>query len=1460
MNKDVVLIVGQKCRDLVDGPHEISIDRLVLAVHLKSLSIRHWIVSSIGQSLFVEERKTFKLIDCDLLSGSSSDYHVCGSSSKDILLKLCEKFGLPCVEFNSDGSTKLHWWSPEFCPHFLPIICVLLKPDDSCQFIYYRKDQKFHRLQNLNLFPHQSVDPNSQTFKFIVYQLVQLFRICSSKSFFPIFSLNDVFINNNDWVSVPLDELLKTRCLEKCKHEDYIDASANDRIDDSRLSDITQAWCQRRISNYEYLLKLNDFAGRKRHDKSRHPIFPWVCNFTSPTDGYRPLNRTKYRLAKGDTQLSAQFLKQKPSYHVPELLSDICYFVYRARIEPKEKLSKYVRTQWVPEEYPNSMARLYEWTPDECIPEFFEDPSIFKSTHEDMSDLQIPSFTETPEKFIEWHRGVLESEKVSSQLHHWIDLNFGYLASLSGKDAVNALNVHLSYLGLPSKEKFVGPVQLFVDPHPRRAMDKASENYVSNPTENPHLEKSLKMMEFPEGANLSQIFEKIIKTSKANSKFVDKSLLSIGITILELALPGYCRDLSPSGTFEDRLSRSRDLVITKFGSLPCFLRSPLKQLLVPENPESVISVSTFINDVDNFFFLPETYSEIHQHLTKYFNFDHLMMIAMKNFSTDSEDYYYKEKRNTLCLCIEIPFLKKLWLNLFMDLLSNKRIAALACYDLLPKLGRFYSREELLEVIEPVKEIFEIGTPNIMKILDHRFLLSVSIAYGTKNFLENFVPKLLEMLLSARDNLYIAIKDLILWVARRYGPILTASGVTSKLLCLLPLCYTENEQRIFIGNPNSISCEVAGDRQCRNILNCLTEIAIMFGPAFVTVQYLPFCADVYEQAKGRVTILPSWESAMIASVALLKTIVDCLTDKQLMDQLEDVIVGKILSEGRKILAYKTMGALHSIADRIGADNVQRHMSFAIQKLFSTFSVIYEFKSDGEIYFLSNHKQLDEIFTPNFALILLHIFSFTCGRQYTFSIIQNKDLILKLEQKADSQPEIPESQFKSKSKPISIESMSPPLTTPLSCSLPSGNRLSLFSTESDSNGSLSFSLDQGASENTPLYNRVNNDEATHLHGTWNDHFRAVLSSTTPFIPFDQIQLCTFSGHGGLIKKIVVLDNENSFITASNDKTIKLWSLKNVTEVGTCHLNFDKHSKSIQDVIMIESEGKIISTDSVVQIWDPFTDKIIRKSYDARSSVWGNRIATSPPSESCQGIRTFSISPNGHLIACALSVGCVSVLDLRIGKLLGFSATIDVEITQIEWLTDDVFVVLFSDASSKLFELSSQLKIFGKLEPASIIYAPSTKEFLTVQTSNRIRFYAENELRHEIKLRSDFIAGSVSSLSFLKMNKMFLIGSSTGMIRLACNFIDDMILQRLFGFFFVVLLFAAISSASGKIQDQDPVFYDDSIDFQNLEEQAAPDKRAYMRLGKRAYMRLGKRAYMRLGKRAYLRLGKRAPLRLG
>lgn len=200
------------------------------------------------------------------------------------------------------------------------------------------------------------------------------------------------------------------------------------------LVKLTEDWVHHRISNFKYLMYLNHLAGRRLGDPNHHPVLPWIMDFSSSHAGLRDLSLSKFRLNKGESQLDFTFEAMKEldgqgehiPHHVTDVLSDITYYVYKARRTPKHLLCTYVRTKWVPNEYPHSIERMYQWTPDECIPEFFSDPSIFTSIHEDLPDLELPSWCSSAAEFIERHNAMLESEQVSCGLHHWIDLTFGY--------------------------------------------------------------------------------------------------------------------------------------------------------------------------------------------------------------------------------------------------------------------------------------------------------------------------------------------------------------------------------------------------------------------------------------------------------------------------------------------------------------------------------------------------------------------------------------------------------------------------------------------------------------------------------------------------------------------------------------------------------------------------------------------------------------------------------------------------------------------------------------------------------------------------------------------------------------------------------------------------------------------------------------------------------------------------
>ena len=91
------------------------------------------------------------------------------------------------------------------------------------------------------------------------------------------------------------------------------------------------------------------------------------------------------------------------------------------------------------------------------------------------------------------------------------------------------------------------------------------------------------------------------------------------------------------------------------------------------------------------------------------------------------------------------------------------------------------------------------------------------------------------------------------------------------------------------------------------------------------------------------------------------------------------------------------------------------------------------------------------------------------------------------------------------------------------------------------------------------------------------------------------CCISGHSSAVRDIYIPNNEHYFLSASRDKTVKFWRLKNhgngTAQIG-CGKTYDKHSKPVFAVQSIESKRFAVSCDGTVHV---------RISHYFRCEVW-------------------------------------------------------------------------------------------------------------------------------------------------------------------------------------------------------------------------------------------------------------------
>ncbi|CAI9723395.1 repeat and FYVE domain-containing 3-like isoform X2 [Octopus vulgaris] len=285
---------------------------------------------------------------------------------------------------------------------------------------------------------------------------------------------------------------------------------------------VTQRWERGEINNFQYLMHLNTLAGRSYNDLMQYPVFPWILadydseelDLTNPAS-FRDLSKP---MGAQTPDRLKQFKKryhdwddpqgETPPYHYGTHYSSAMIVAsYLVRMEPftqhflklqgghfdlADRMFHSVKECWLSASKHN-MADVKE-----LIPEFFYLPDFLlnannfdlgsKQNGVILGDVNLPTWSkEDAREFIRVHREALECDYVSSHLHEWIDLIFGY--KQRGRPAVDATNVfhYLFYEGNvdiysiedPLKKNatigFINnfgqiPKQLFKKPHPQKRL------------------------------------------------------------------------------------------------------------------------------------------------------------------------------------------------------------------------------------------------------------------------------------------------------------------------------------------------------------------------------------------------------------------------------------------------------------------------------------------------------------------------------------------------------------------------------------------------------------------------------------------------------------------------------------------------------------------------------------------------------------------------------------------------------------------------------------------------------------------------------------------------------------------------------------------------------------------------------------------------------------------------------
>lgn len=406
----------------------------------------------------------------------------------------------------------------------------------------------------------------------------------------------------------------------------------------------TEKWQRNKISNFEYLMKLNIYAGRSYNDLSKYPVYPWILqDYKSETldlskpEVYRDLSKpigaiNKERLMALKERYTDADADEDMFLYGSFYSSAAVVIGYLIRIEPFTSLhielqsGKFDISDRLFSGIPNAWDCCNKVAMDfrELIPEFFYFPDFLLNSNEfdlgkSCDDVVLPPWAKDAPDFITKNAAALESPYVSANLPKWIDLIFGVTSrgqlarqvdNIYSKNFYDS-SVTQEVMNTPHMLSFAreyaacfgsAGYQLFTEPHRSKITTLVSFPF-------PKFTESYRLSEYPiiavgshgtsvVGIDLamtaiifdteSKSFNKYSLPSYVPPEFVDISLQSQLIRILKDAIV-YTYTWSPHINIAD-LNTGRIVSTKKYHNMPVTCLAADKHLIVSSSSDCTVQI------------------------------------------------------------------------------------------------------------------------------------------------------------------------------------------------------------------------------------------------------------------------------------------------------------------------------------------------------------------------------------------------------------------------------------------------------------------------------------------------------------------------------------------------------------------------------------------------------------------------------------------------------------------------------------------------------------------------------------------------------------------------------------------------------------------------------------------------------------------------------------------------------